>query len=65
MHYFRKILLGVLTWSTEGASNTNLMSEKEGILLVAQTLLNLGNDLNSLTGPFGKIIKPMIALVGF
>ena len=47
------------------SSNTDLRSEKEGVLPVAKTLLNLGNNLDSLSSLFGKIIKPLIALAGF
>ena len=65
MHYFSKRLLGVLTLSTEVASNTDLGSEEEGVLPIAKTLLNLGNSLDSLNSPFSKIIILLIALVGF
>ena len=65
LHYVRKKLLGVFTWSVEVALNTDLENEKEGIFLVVEALLNLGDDLNSLGSPFGKIIKPLITLVGF
>ena len=65
VHYSRKRLLEVLTWSTEVAPNTDFKNEKEGVLPVTKTLLNLGNSLESLSRPLGKVIKPLIALVGF
>ena len=39
--------------------------KKKGVLLVTKILLNLGNDLKSFSRPLGKVIKPLIALVGF
>ena len=62
--YSRKGLLRILTWSTEMASNTNFRSKKEGILLVTKALLNLGNGLESLGRRLGKVVEPLIALVG-
>ena len=63
--YSSKRLLEVLTWNTEAAPNTDIRSEKEGVLLVTKTLLNLGDDLESLSRALGKVIEPLITLVGF
>ena len=63
--YSSKRLLEVLTWSAEMAPNTDLESEEEGIILVAKTLLNLGDGLESLSRVLGKVVEPLITLVGF
>ena len=65
LHYSRKGLLKVLTWSVEVTPNADLGSKKEGILLVTKTLPNLCNDLESLSCFLGEIVEPLIAFVGY
>ena len=60
LHYSRKSLLEVLTWSAKAARKTNLRSEKEIILPVTKTLHNLGNDLKSLRHPLHEVVEPLL-----
>ena len=65
LRYYSKRLLEVLTWSAEVALNTDLKSEKEGVLPITKALLNLGDGLESLSRVLDKVIEPLIAVVGF
>ena len=61
---FKKRLLEKFTWRAEAALNADLRSKEDSILLVTKTLLNLGDGLDSLGHPLGKVVKPQVALVG-
>ena len=62
-YILRKDYWKKLTWSVEVALNADLRGIEESIFLVTKTLLNLGNSLDSLGRPLGKVVKPQVTLI--
>ena len=59
--YSKEESYGELTWFSKATSDAGLRCEEISILPVTKTFLDLGNDLDFLSHPLGKIVKPQVA----